>query len=76
MNEKDAETELKALIQGIRAGKVPDIWHITPDATPDNIIDIMKRNGFKDLSESTSESEPTMLLYKNDFVPGEFQYLH
>lgn len=67
MNEKDAETG---------EGKVLEIWHITPDVTPNNIVDIMKKNGFKDLSESTSESEPTMLLYKNDFVPGEFQYLH
>ena len=71
LNEKGAETELRALMQGIREGKVPEVWHITPDATPDNIIDIMKKNGFKDLSESTSEPEPTMSLYKNDFVPYE-----
>lgn len=71
LNEKDAETELKALIQGIRAGKVPDIWHISPDATPGNIIDIMKKNGFKDLSESAPDPESTMSLYKNDFVPYE-----
>lgn len=43
VNEKDAETELRALMQGIREGKVPEIWHITPDATPNNIIDIMKK---------------------------------
>lgn len=71
LNEKDAETELRALIQGIREGKVPDLWHITPDATPDSIINIMKNNGFKDLSESAPDPEPTMSLYKNDFVPYE-----
>lgn len=49
----------------------PEIWHVTPDATPDNIIDIMKKNGFKDLSEGAPDPEPTMLLNKNDFVPYE-----
>ncbi len=71
MNEENAETELRALIQGIRDGRVPQIWHVTPDTTPENMIDIMKRNGFKDLSEGASEPEPTMSLHKNDFVPYE-----
>lgn len=69
LKEESAETELKTFIQGIREGKVSQIWHITPDATPDNIIDIMKKNGFKDLSEGASEPEPTMSLHKNDFIP-------
>ena len=47
LNEENAEIQLKTFIQGIREGKVPQIWHITPDASPDNIIDIMKKNGFK-----------------------------
>ena len=71
LNEESVETELRVLIQGIREGKVPQIWHKTPDATPDNIIDIMKKNGFKDLSEDASEPEPTMSLHKNDFIPYE-----
>lgn len=71
LNEENAETELRVLIQGIREGKVPQIWHITPDATPDNFIDIMKKNGFIDLSESVSEPEPTMSLHKNDFISYE-----
>ena len=69
LNEENAETELKTFIQGIQEGKVPQIWHITPDTTPDNTIDIMKRNGFKDLSEGAPCPEPTMSLHKNDFVP-------
>lgn len=69
LNEENAEFELKMLIAGIQKREVPQIWHITPDATPGNIIDIMKENGFKDLSENISEPEPTMLLYKNDFIP-------
>ncbi|MBD5456128.1 MAG: GNAT family N-acetyltransferase [Lachnospiraceae bacterium] len=69
LNEENAEIQLKAFIQGIREGKVPQIWHITPDASPDNIIDIMKKNGFKDLSEDAPCPEPTMILHKNDFVP-------
>lgn len=68
LNEESAETELRVLIQGVQEGRVPPIWHITPDATPDNI---MKKNGFKDLSEDASEPEPTMLLHKNDFIPYE-----
>lgn len=71
MNEENAETELRDFTQGIREGKVPQIWHVTPDATPDNIIDIMKKNGFKDLSEGMTDPEPTMSLYKNDFIPYE-----
>ncbi|MCI9071817.1 MAG: GNAT family N-acetyltransferase [Lachnospiraceae bacterium] len=71
LREENAEAELKELIQGIRKGKVPQIWHITPDATPAHIIDIMKKNGFKNLSEDVSEPEPTMALYKNDFMPYE-----
>ncbi len=69
LNEENTETELKAFIQGIREGKVPHIWHVTPDATPENIIDIMKENGFKNLAEDASEPEPAMLLHKNDFIP-------
>lgn len=71
LNEENSEKELGTLIQGIREGKVPQIWHVTPDATPDNIIDIMKKNGFKDLSEGASEPEPTMLLHKKDFISYE-----
>lgn len=71
LSEENAETELRVLIQGIREGKMPQIWHIMPDATPDNIIDIMEKNGFDNLSKSASEPEPTMLLYKNDFIPYE-----
>ena len=69
LKEESAETELRTFIQGIREGKVPQMWIITPDAAPDNIIDIMKRNGFKDLSADASEPEPAMSLYKNDFIP-------
>lgn len=67
LNEENAETELKALGQGIRKGEVPQMWIVTPDATPDNIIDIMERNGFKNLSGE--DDEPAMLLCKKDFRP-------
>ena len=71
LHEESAETELRDFIRGIREGKVPQIWHVTPDATPNNIIDIMKKNGFKDLSEGVTEPEPTMSLHKKDFIPYE-----
>ena len=69
LNEENAEDELRTLIQGIRRGEVPQRWLVTPDAMPDNIIELMKKNGFKDLSEDASEPEPAMLLYKDDFTP-------
>lgn len=67
LNEENAESELKTLIQGIRKGEVPQMWIVTPDATPDNIIEIMERNGFKNLSEDGDE--PAMLLRRKDFRP-------
>lgn len=69
LDEKTAEKEIQTLIDGIHANKVPQIWHITPDASPANIIEIMEKNGFKDMSAGSSEPEPTMLLYKDDFQP-------
>lgn len=71
LSEENADTELRDLIRGIREGKVPQIWHVTPDAAPDYIIDMMKKNGFQDLSEGAAEPEPTMLLHKKDFIPCE-----
>lgn len=67
LKEENAEAELKALGAGIRNGEVPKLWIVTPDATPDNIIEIMERNGFKNLSEDAEE--PAMLLHKKDFLP-------
>lgn len=67
LHEENAETELRALGQGIRKGEVPKLWIVMPDATPDNIIDIMERNGFKDLSGEDDAS--AMLLRKKDFLP-------
>lgn len=67
LDEENAESELKAFIQGIREGNVPQMWIVTPDTTPGNIIDIMERNGFKNLSRNSDE--PGMLLHKRDFHP-------
>lgn len=68
LNDENAETELKTLIQGIRKGEVPQIWIVTPDSSPDNIIEIMEQNGFKNLSGDDNDCEPAMLLRKKDFV--------
>lgn len=38
LNEENAESELRVLTQGIRRGEVPQMWIVTPDATPDNIF--------------------------------------
>ncbi|MDE5820444.1 MAG: GNAT family N-acetyltransferase [Lachnospiraceae bacterium] len=74
LNEENAETELKALGQGIRKGEAPQMWIVTPDATPDNIIEIMERNGFKNLSGD--DDEPAMLLRKKDYRPYREEHSH
>ena len=68
-NEENAENELKALSQGIRKGEIPQMWIVTPDSSPNNIIDIMEQNGFKNLSGNDDDGEPAMLLCKKDFIP-------
>ena len=71
LNEEKAGEEIQTLIEEIRQKHIPQMWHITPDSTPSNIIELLKENGFRDLSEHASEPEPTMLLYKEDFRPYE-----
>ena len=71
LNEENAESELKALIQGIQKGEVPQMRIVTPDATPYNIIDIMERNGFKNLSGD--DEEPAMLLRKRTIARTEMK---
>lgn len=67
LHEENAERELTALTQGIRKGQVPRTWIVTPDATPDKIIDVMEHNGFRNLSGD--DEEPAMLLRKEVFCP-------
>lgn len=67
LDEDTAEEEIKTLIAGIYAKKVPSIWHITPDSTPFNIMEIMQQNGFRDLSVGAPAPEPTMLLSRSGF---------
>lgn len=65
----NAETEIKKLIEEIRAKKAPQNWVITPDVTPNNIIEILEREGFQNMATDDSEPEPAMLLNKNEFQP-------
>ncbi len=67
LNEENAETELKALGEQIRKGEAPQMWLVTPDSTPADIIEIMEQNGFENLSGDGDE--PAMLLRKKDFRP-------
>ena len=69
LEPETAEEIIREHIKGIRKRKVPEIWFITPDSTPDNIISILERNGFKNLSSESNEPEPGMLLSKDDFCP-------
>lgn len=61
--------ELDELMEGIRSKSVPARWLITPDADPNNIVEVLKGKGFKSLSEDAENPEPGMMLYKSDFSP-------
>ena len=67
LDEETAEKVIQEHIKGIREKKIPELWFITPDTKPDNIISILEQNGFRNLSDGTDE--PGMLLNKDDFQP-------
>lgn len=69
LDEITAEKEIKAIITGICAKNIPNLWILTPDATPRNIVAILEKNGFRNLSSEASEPELGMLLNRNDFEP-------
>ena len=69
LNEETAQKEIQALKADIRARKFPDRWLVTPDATPENIVDLLEQNGFRNLAAEAPEPEAAMLLLKNDFRP-------
>ena len=69
LEEETAEKVIQEHIKGICKKKVPDIWFITPDTMPSNIISILEQNSFVNLSSESDEPEPGMLLKKDDFCP-------
>ena len=69
LSEENAERELNSIISHIQKGDIPRIWNVTPDSTPGNIVEIMKKNGFRDMGENAPAPEPAMLLYPKDFTP-------
>lgn len=69
LEPEEAEKIIQEHIKGICERKVPEIWFITPDSTPNNIISILERNGFENLSSESDEPEPGMLLKKDAFCP-------
>lgn len=69
LEAETAEKVVQEHINGICDKKIPDIWFITPDTKPNNIISILEQNGFKNLSLESDEPEPGMLLKKDDFCP-------
>lgn len=76
LNAETAEKEIQSLINSIRENIVPKRWIITPDATPENIVEIMGRNGFRNLLTDTMELEPSMILDKADFHIQKFADVH
>lgn len=68
-NKQTVQREVQDLIAGIRAGKLPKRWLVTPDAEPENIVSILEQNGFRNLTAEAPAPEPAMLLRKDDFQP-------
>ncbi|MDE7297533.1 MAG: GNAT family N-acetyltransferase [Lachnospiraceae bacterium] len=69
LDESRFQEELQKLIAGIRSKTVPQRWLITPDARPDNTIELLEANGFRNLSAGAEIPEPGMLLRVEDFRP-------
>lgn len=69
LTEKNADEEIRCLIEEIKAKRAPQNWIVTPDAMPSNITEIMERHGFQNLSTDESNPEPAMLLTRNEFKP-------
>lgn len=65
LNEQEWERELPALIEGIKAGRVPSRWIVTPDDLPGDLIERLESVGFQNLS--AGGTEPGMLLYEHEF---------
>lgn len=41
-----ADVNMDIIMKEIKMGNIPSFWYILPNATPDNIVDILKKNGF------------------------------
>lgn len=65
LDPQTADARIKALLPEIDAGHVPGNWFITPGATPDNVTELLKANGF----ENMGGGEPAMLLRAERFRP-------
>jgi len=70
LNSKNADGRIKDIIPEIIAKNIPSFWFITPNATPENIIDILVANGFPDtrIPDDSDDGEPAMALDLCDFV--------
>lgn len=68
LKEETAEEELDQLIQGIIDKKIPRNWILTPGDTPSDVMALMEKKGFQNLS-AEGAPEPAMLLTQKEFVP-------
>ncbi len=67
LGEQDWERELSSLIEGIKAGRVPSKWVVTPDDMPGDIVKRLESMGFQNLS--AGGTEPGMILHQHEFCP-------
>lgn len=67
LDEDKAEEQLRELVKGILSKTIPARWIVTPDTQPGNMITLMERAGFQNLSAREEHPEPGMLLYAADF---------
>lgn len=67
LDEQECERELQSLTEGIKAGRVPSRWVVTPDDRPGDIVERLESMGFQNLS--AGGTEPGMILYEYAFCP-------
>lgn len=69
LDENRAEEQIRKLKRAIQAKSIPERWLVTPDAKPDNIVELLEQAGFQNLSAEAEIPEPGMLLRASDFLP-------
>lgn len=65
LDEQECERELKTLMEGIKAGRVPSRWIVTPEDIPGDIVMRLEAMGFQNLS--AGGNEPGMILHEHEF---------
>ncbi|HHV09879.1 MAG TPA: GNAT family N-acetyltransferase [Clostridiales bacterium] len=58
-----ADEDIDIILKGIKDGIIPSFWYVLPNATPNNIVDILKEKGFVgEIPTNPEEKEYGMAL--------------